>query len=256
MFDSLVKPVLCYASQVWGFCYVNTIETVHLDFCKRYLGLNKSTNNAVVLGECGRLPLCISYMSNCIKYWYKLLHMPNSRYPKQCYVMLKRQDESGRTNWASKVKELLFKYGFGFAWVSQEIENVPNFINIFRQRLIDNCSQEWHDSINTSSRYHHYKYFKSQLNVERYITLDMPYRFKKAFSKFRCFNNKLAIELGRHINIPVEQRTCNYCLTVKTLQSLTASFMHFFIVINTHKYVNSTYLVGMIKDLLLMIFIN
>ena len=171
-----------------GFCYVNAIETVHLDFCKRYLGLNKSTNNAIVLGECGRLPLCISYMSNCIKYWCKLLHMPNSRYPKQCYVMLKRQDESGRTNWASKVKELLFKYGFGFAWISQEIGNVPNFINIFRQRLIDNCSQEWHDSINTSSRCHHYKYFKSQLNVERYITLDMPYRFKKAFSKFRCFN--------------------------------------------------------------------
>ena len=81
LFDSLVKLVLCYASQVWGFCYVNAIETVHLDFCKRYFGLNKSTNNAVVLGECGRLPLCISYMSNCIKYWCKLLHMPNSRYP-------------------------------------------------------------------------------------------------------------------------------------------------------------------------------
>ena len=137
---------------------------MHLDFCKRHLDLNRSTNNTVFLGECGRFALCVSYMSNCIKYICKLLNMPNSMYQKQCYVMLKHKDESGRTNWASKVKELLFKYGFGFAWVTQEIGDVPNFINLFRQRLTDNCSQEWRDSINTSSRCHHYKYFKSQLN--------------------------------------------------------------------------------------------
>ena len=64
LFDTLVKPVLCYASQVWGYCYVNTIETVHYDFCKRYLCVNRTTNNSVALGECGRLPLCVFYMPN------------------------------------------------------------------------------------------------------------------------------------------------------------------------------------------------
>ena len=61
----------------------------------------------------------------------------------------------------------------------------------------------------------------------------MPYRFKKAFSKFRCFNHKLAIELGRHNNIAVEQRTCNYCLTVFNTSVVDCEFHAFF---HCHKY--------------------
>ena len=41
LFDALVKPVLCYASQVWGYCYVDTIESVQNDFCKDIFVLRK-----------------------------------------------------------------------------------------------------------------------------------------------------------------------------------------------------------------------
>ena len=64
LFDTLVKQVLCYASQIWGYCYEKTIETVYNDFCKRYLCVNRTTNNLVALGECGRLLLCVFYMPN------------------------------------------------------------------------------------------------------------------------------------------------------------------------------------------------
>ena len=152
LFDSLVKPVLCYASQVWGYCYVDTIESVQNDFCKRYLCVKKTTNNSVALGECGRLPLCVFYMTNCVKYWCKLLTMQRSRYPRQCYLMLKSHDDCGRSNWASKVKDLLYQYGFGYAWITQEIGDVNIFIKMFKQRLIDCYTQNWHDDINMSSR--------------------------------------------------------------------------------------------------------
>ena len=55
--DVLMKHVLCYGSKVWGYC--NTIETVHNDFCKRDLFVDRTTNNSMSLGEWGRLPLCI-----------------------------------------------------------------------------------------------------------------------------------------------------------------------------------------------------
>ena len=64
LFDTLVKPVLCYASQMLGYCYEKTIETIYNDFCKRYLCVNRSIYNSVALGECGRLPLCVFYMPN------------------------------------------------------------------------------------------------------------------------------------------------------------------------------------------------
>ena len=72
-----------------GTEYSDIIESVHFNFCKYFLGVNNSVNNAVAIGECGRLPLCLTYFINCIKYRCKLLHMPNSSYPQNCYKMLK-----------------------------------------------------------------------------------------------------------------------------------------------------------------------
>ncbi len=39
LFDKLVLPILNYAGEVWGFSQSNQIERVHLQFCKRLLGV-------------------------------------------------------------------------------------------------------------------------------------------------------------------------------------------------------------------------
>ena len=104
LFDSMVKPILCYASEIWGYEYCDIIESVHVGYCKRFLGVNNSVNNCMALGECGRMPLSVTYQTNVIKYWCKLIKMQESRYPKQCYEMLKSFDDIGRITWATKVK--------------------------------------------------------------------------------------------------------------------------------------------------------
>ena len=62
-------------------------------------------------------------MSNCIKYWLKLIQMSDSRYPKQCYYMLKRLDEAGRKTWATNIRELLYVYDFGYIWLAYDVGN-------------------------------------------------------------------------------------------------------------------------------------
>jgi len=52
----------------------------------------------MVLGECGRLPLCTTYYINCIRYWCKLLTMPPQKHPKQCYNMLESLLDHFSTN--------------------------------------------------------------------------------------------------------------------------------------------------------------
>ena len=83
---------------------------------------------------------------------------------------------------------------------------------MFKQRLIDCYTHNLHNDINVSSKCYHYKHFKSLLNVERYLFMDMPFIYKKSFSKLRCSNRKLRIEVGRHMNIIREQRIFIYCL--------------------------------------------
>ena len=58
--------------------------------------------------------------------------MPSYRYPKQCYIMLKSLDDVGRICWATKIKNLLYKYDFGFVWLSQDVGNINQFIRLFR----------------------------------------------------------------------------------------------------------------------------
>ena len=147
----MVKPILTYGAGIWGFEYAEVIEQVQIQFCKQFLGVNNSVNNSVALGECGRLPLCISYHVKCIKYWCKLLQMPDHRYPKNCYIMLKSQDDIGRNNWVTSVKMLLFRYGFGFAWLSQDVGNINIFVRLFKQRLDDCFTQNWCENINSST---------------------------------------------------------------------------------------------------------
>ena len=85
-FYAMVKPILTYRAEILGFEYAQVIEQVQIQFCKQFLGVNSSVNNSVALGECGRLPLCITYHVKCIKYWCNLLQMPEHRYPKNCYI--------------------------------------------------------------------------------------------------------------------------------------------------------------------------
>jgi len=61
LFDSMIVPILTYGSEIWEFKEAEEIERIQIQFCKCFLGVNSTVNNAMVLGECGRLPLSIVY---------------------------------------------------------------------------------------------------------------------------------------------------------------------------------------------------
>jgi hypothetical protein len=60
IFETMIKPILCYGLQMWGYEFSPTIESVHNVFCKGLLNVRNNTNTSMVLGECGRLLLCIT----------------------------------------------------------------------------------------------------------------------------------------------------------------------------------------------------
>ena len=60
LFDKLIVPILNYGSEVWGFHQAQDIERVHLSFCKRVLGVKKSTQNDFIYGLLGRMPMYLS----------------------------------------------------------------------------------------------------------------------------------------------------------------------------------------------------
>jgi hypothetical protein len=51
LFDKIVKPILLYGCEVWGFSDNYVIEKNHLKFCKLILHLKQRTPNFMIYGE-------------------------------------------------------------------------------------------------------------------------------------------------------------------------------------------------------------
>ena len=190
--------------------------------------LIKKTPDNFALGECGRLPLAVSYMTQTVKYWVKLTQMTNDRYPRQCYLMLRALTEADKITWATHVKKLLFEHGFGYAWIADAVGNTNAFLRIFTQRIKDISLQNWQQSIENSSKADYYKDFKTHLDVERYLFIDLSYACRKTLANFRCSGHNLKIEKGRHHKIDREYRFCPACLDRNVY--VVEDIFHFFMV--------------------------
>ena len=85
------SPILTYNSEIWGVYTKpdfktwdgSQIEKAHLQFCKRYLEVNKKASNIACTTELGRFPLNITInqkFSNtfCI-YSLKMRNLPSNK---------------------------------------------------------------------------------------------------------------------------------------------------------------------------------
>ena len=68
LFDKMIKPILLYGLEVWGFGKNEVLERVHLKFCKILLNLKSCTPNYMVYGELGRYPIDIDIKVRTISY--------------------------------------------------------------------------------------------------------------------------------------------------------------------------------------------
>jgi hypothetical protein len=63
-----------------------------------------------------------------------------------------------KLNWACRVRDILFKYGFHNIWISQYVNHVDFFICEFKQRMKDNFISEMNTFFNESPKCHLYRY--------------------------------------------------------------------------------------------------
>jgi len=103
LFDSMVKPIILYVCEIWGFGKDEIIERIHLKFCKLLLHLKTSTPDYMVYGELGRYPISIDIKVRMIKFWYKLIMGKQSKLSHIGYKLLyKKFLKDGFSLWKKK----------------------------------------------------------------------------------------------------------------------------------------------------------
>ena len=71
LFDSLVFPILLYASEVWGIYEYKHIDKIHIKFCKNIVGVRSQNPNYSVYEHLGHYPPSVIAKERSIKFWLK-----------------------------------------------------------------------------------------------------------------------------------------------------------------------------------------
>ena len=188
-----------------------------LKFCQQQLGVGSKSPAPALLGECGQHNLFIYCYMRCIKYWVKLVKLNTTCLLKSSYDMLYRQCNAGRDNWASNIKNILYRFGDGHIWEMQYIGDESKFLSEFKRRLLDCNMQEWHESMSEMSKLRSLCLYKTEFGTEPYLFLYIPQRLRSSLAKLRIGSHDLEIECGRHQNIPVKERLCKLCYSLNRI---------------------------------------
>jgi len=226
LFDTCILPILIYGSELYAAKIHDCIESVHMKYFKKLIGVGENTMNSAVRGECGQHRIYVACVMKCIKYWFKLIGEKDGTLLKRCYTMLYRSCENGKSNWASEIKQLLSLYGYYEVWLNQGTPDIKLFLSNFELRVKDCEKQNWAASIVTSPKLHFYSMFKKYFETEMYLYENWPRRVKTQYSRFRLSNHNLKKEVGGQENLSRDDRLCVYCGSKSNLIVIECEF-HF-----------------------------
>lgn len=133
---------------------------------------------------------------------------------KEVYNLCLSDCNNGKSNWLTKVKNLLYQYGFNYVWDDPTIVNSKSFIPLFKQRLIDTFIQSWHVDKENSGVLTLYTNLKDTFLYEPYLDI-LPSNLRLFISKIRMSSHSLRIQTGRYgtNRVARNERYCTYCNT-------------------------------------------
>ena len=121
-----------------------------------------------------------------------------------------REDTRPVNSWINNVKDILFKYGFGYIWINQNyVKYDCSFMQRFKETVVDSFWQENNANIQELSKNRLYR----NLNLESidYLHL-LPNNFIRiAITKLRLGSHYFLIERGRWKNLELIDRQCITC---------------------------------------------
>ena len=218
LFDSVVAPILLYASEVWGIYGYDHVDKVHIKFCKKLLGVRVQAPNYAVYGDLGRFPLSVIAKERSIKYWLKLLTNRNSVmtriFQSQIDEIVARAHARPsrymhKLFWADGIKSLLDELGFSHMWLNQDLQ-IPSY-DMIRNRIRDHFTQNWYATISDFSKLAYYCQFKTGFKLEKYVECISHDSLRSELAAFRLSAHNLEIERGRHFGVSRQNRKCRLC---------------------------------------------
>lgn len=248
LFDTLIAPVVSYGCEMWAAdlfrdsVYLEEAETIHRAFLRRIIHVRKSVPKEVLLAELGRLPLKFQWQDLIIRYFNRLVNMPEGRLLKSAFTANIVLDSRGAQCWSRSIR----------LWATPRIGQKPDrsqylkFSRSVEDPLFEASPQidypwplnwprelEEFDLWSVAHREYFMRFHSTETKVKSHVSLfrygsdglfdinPAPYLtgiesgpVRTALARFRTSSHNLAIETGRWVRptkIPQENRKCTCC---------------------------------------------
>lgn len=252
LFDSLVKPVLLYGSEIWGShtsTENNCINKFINKFYRTLLGVPRYSSKVGTHAELGRFPVTTNIHQSMLKYWFRIITLPTNRLASHCYWTLL---DSNTINdpWLNTIQNIISSTGQYYVWNDQKILASQEDSRTLRmheayisQTLKDISSQQASEKIDNETKLSLLKNCKSQTKASKYLNSLASRKKRSLFSKLRLGTLDIEIENSRKHKIPRAERLCKLCETgeveneihfILNCPALSPCREHFINLLSTH----------------------
>ena len=232
LFDSLIRPILLYASEFWlpflipkkGFDNFNNLmkswesfqpEILNQKVCRLLLSVHKRCSRLAVLGELGRYPVFVPAIKLCLKYQYHLDNTGNDSLIGRAIRDMKSDPQLDC--WYSRVENIksLLDFPRLYGKVDKAGQTIDRlFKSKFDRFYLDEINKlKIGSDGNDHNKLRLYKLLKGSFKQEPYIT-NIKNRNQRAWlSRYRTSAHNLRVESGRYTYpvTPLSQRVCVFC---------------------------------------------
>ena len=209
LFDTLVRPILCYCCEVWSVLGsksdLKDLERVELGFLKALLGVQTSTKCLHVYAEFGRYPLHIVWQSQAAKYLRRLEAMSPDRILTQASIADCRLPD--KLSWHHRLNRQLQDF----------LKPTPTADDPLLQSFsLQSARSAFVEAIqtDTSSKALVYRGIKEGYQCEPYIQTSRNRHLRSIMARFRTGSRWLHVETGRHTSTDRSDRTCPWTCTL------------------------------------------
>ena len=177
------------------------IETTHLRMLKWIMGVHKKTTNNACYGDTGRIPLALSVISQCCKYFVRASEAAGEGSVNTLLHHTFQEQKALNMEW----------YCTWYTIINSNHQAPPSDDGDTGELFARTFRDQWKSAITSQNKLHFYSSIKQSFGQEPYLAL--PHKGDRdSLARLRTSSHDLRIEKGRYSKTSTFlSRACRFC---------------------------------------------
>jgi hypothetical protein len=231
IFKVCVLPVLEYGIAMWGMqpwagraLPWQSVDGFVEEAARRILGVPLHTTKEAIYGDLGWRPMWVRATMLAAGYWARVTGLPSDSLPRRALAVQKRWTAARRPCWLLRLQcQCAAVPAVKTLWdewlqrgddpsfrpvTASEVRGRPveePWSDIVKEAIAKAADAQWHHRVNWpwsltgtgGNKLRTYARFKSSVNQETYLSVNMPRKVRSFLSRFRMGVAPLQVEMGR-----------------------------------------------------------